>query len=242
MPANSPNFFIKAIKARVTASAIRRVRISKTRRNFLNYCSRKESKLNYRKNSSFTPNNQLRQSSFITRKRGISISNKLPLMTAANIILVLTAAATALMAGLFYAFSCSVNLGLARLSNAEYLSAMQSINRAIQNPIFFAAFFGAPILLPLCMFLHYGQPFPARFWFLLAATVIYLIGTFGVTIFGNVPLNNRLDRFDLQMASEAEIAVQRAGFERRWNNLNTIRTVSSTLAIMLVIISCLSPN
>ncbi len=146
------------------------------------------------------------------------------------------------MAGLFYAFSCSVNLGLARLSNAEYISAMQSINRAIQNPIFFAAFFGAPILLPLSVFLHYGQPLSVRFWFLLAATIIYLIGTFGVTIFGNVPLNNTLDRFDLQAASEAEIALQRGYFEGRWNNLNTIRTVSSTLAMILVIIGCLNPN
>ncbi len=135
-----------------------------------------------------------------------------------NIILVITAKTTALMAGLFYAFSCSVNLGLARLSNAEYISAMQSINRAIQNPVFFAAFFGAPILLPLSVFLHYGQPLSMRFLFLLAATIIYLVGTFGVTVFGNVPLNNILDRFDLQAASEDEMALQRANFERRWNN------------------------
>ncbi len=162
------------------------------------------------------------------------------MLTLTNILLVITATTTALMAGLFYAFSCSVNLGLARLSNAKYISAVQSINRAIQNPIFFAAFFGAPILLPLSVILHYNQPLSVRFWFLLAATIIYLIGTFGVTIFGNVPLNNTLDRFDLQMASKKEIAVQRDNFEGRWNNFNTIRTVSSTLAIILVVIACLS--
>ncbi len=162
--------------------------------------------------------------------------------TLTNIILVITATTTALMAGLFYAFSCSVNLGLARLSNAEYISAMQSINRAIQNPIFFAAFFAAPILLPLSVFLHYGQPLSMRFWFLLAATIIYLIGTFGVTIFGNVPLNNTLDRFDLQSATEEEIDVQRGNFEGRWNNLNTVRTVSSTLAIILIVLACLNSH
>jgi uncharacterized membrane protein len=160
-------------------------------------------------------------------------------MTAVNIVLVMTAVTTALMAGLFYAFSCSVNLGLARLSNAEYVSAMQSINRAIQNPVFFAAFFGAPILLPLSVVLHYGQPLPVRFWILLAATIIYLIGTFGVTVFGNVPLNNTLNNFDLQKASEDEIAIQRINFEIRWNNLNTIRTISSTVAIALLAIACL---
>ena len=159
-------------------------------------------------------------------------------MTVQNIILVVTATATALMAGLFYGFSCAVNLGLARLSNAEYISAMQSINRAIQNPFFFAAFFGAPILLLLSTFLHYGQSM--RFRFLLAATVIYLIGTFGVTVFGNVPLNDALDRFNLESASKEETALQRANFEGRWNNLNTIRTVSSLLAVIFVVIACLN--
>jgi len=161
------------------------------------------------------------------------------MLTVPKIILVITTTTTALMAGLFYAWSCSVMLGFARLSDREFISAMQATNRAIQNPIFFAAFFGAPILLPLSVFFHYGQPLPVRFWFLLAATIIYLIGTFGVTIFGNVPLNNMLDRFDLQVASEEETALQRANFEGRWNNLNTIRTVSSTLAITLIITACL---
>ena len=150
----------------------------------------------------------------------------------------MTATLTALMAGLFYAWSCSVMLGFARLPDREFILAMQATNRAIQNPIFFAAFFGTPIFLPISAFLHYGQT--PRFWFLLAATVIYLIGTFGVTVFGNVPLNNTLDRFDLHSAPEAEIAVQRGEFERRWNNLNTVRTISSTLALILVVIACLN--
>jgi uncharacterized membrane protein len=159
-------------------------------------------------------------------------------MTAADIVLVVTATATALMAGLFFAWSCSINLGLARLPDAEYIRAMRQTNRAIQNPVFFAAFFGAPLFLSISVFLHYGQS--PRFWLLLAATVVYLSGTFGVTVFGNVPLNNALDRFASESTTENEIAAQRTNFERRWNNLNTIRTVSSTLTTILVIIACLN--
>ena len=117
---------------------------------------------------------------------------------------------------------------------------MQSTNRAIQNPIFFTAFFGAPILLPLSVFLHYEQPLSVRFWFLLTATIVYLTGTFGVTLFGNVPLNEKLERFDLKTASAEAIAANRGEFEGRWNNLNIIRAVASTLAIMLVVIACLN--
>jgi uncharacterized membrane protein len=155
-----------------------------------------------------------------------------------NIILVITATLTALMAGLFYAWSCSVMLGFARLKDREFVAAMQATNRAIQNPVFFAAFLGAPVFLPLSTFLNYGES--PRFALLLAATIIYLTGTFGVTIFGNVPLNNALDRFNPESATDEETARQRANFERRWNNLNTIRTISSTLAVILLVIACLN--
>jgi uncharacterized membrane protein len=158
--------------------------------------------------------------------------------TFTNIILVITATLTALMAGLFYAWSCSVMLGFARLKDREFIAAMQATNRAILNPVFFAAFLGAPVLLPISTFLSYGQS--PRFAFLLAATGIYLTGTFGVTMFGNVPLNNTLERFNAEAATDEEIAQQRANFERRWNNLNTIRSVSSTLALILVVIACLN--
>lgn len=159
-------------------------------------------------------------------------------MNISNILLVIAATLTALVAGLFYAWSVSITLGLARVSDLEYISVMQSTNRAIQNPLFFAAFFGAQILLPVCVFLYYGQT--SRFWLLLAATLIYTIGVMGVTIFGNVPMNNMLDSFEIKSATTEEVATQRKNYEGRWNNLNNIRTVSSTLAIILVIVACLN--
>lgn len=167
----------------------------------------------------------------------------MPLMlTLPVIVLIIAATTTALMAGLFYAYSCSVNLGLGRLPDAEYLAAMQSINKAIRNPIFFMAFFGTLVALPLSTWLYYGQPVSVRFLCLLTATIVSLIGAFGVTILGNVPLNETLAVFNLQSASVEEIANQRAKFERPWNRLNTIRTIASTVALVLVIVACLNPK
>ena len=159
-------------------------------------------------------------------------------MTPANIILVLTAVSTALMAGLFYAWSCSVMPGFARLEDREFVSVMQKANRAIQNPVFFAAFFGAQVFLIITTIVFYDQT--PRFQFLLAAAAIYLIGNFGVTVFGNVPMNNSLDRFDPDSATAEETSRQRVSFERRWNNLNHIRAFSSTIALILIVIACLN--
>ncbi len=160
-------------------------------------------------------------------------------MTISNVILVLTATCTALMAGLFYSYSCSVVLGLRLLTDAEYISAMQSINKAIQNPIFFLSFFGTLLLLPASTYLNYLQPLAVRFWLLLTATILYFTGVFGVTVFGNIPLNNALEKFNLLNASKEAISLQRTIFEARWNNLNTVRTISSIASLVVVIIACI---
>jgi len=162
--------------------------------------------------------------------------------TFTNILLAITTFTTALMAGLFYAYSCSVNPGLGRLPDAMYLSAMQSINRAILNPVFFAGFMGALILLPVCTWLHYGTPLSVRFWCLLAATVVYIIGVFGVTVAGNIPLNQALDAFKINPTDIETLARQRAAFEAKWNSFNTIRTVAAIVTVMLTIIACMCPS
>jgi uncharacterized membrane protein len=46
---------------------------------------------------------------------------------------------TGLIAGVFYAYAVSVNLGLAAQPDAAYVAAMQAINERIQNPVFFSA-------------------------------------------------------------------------------------------------------
>ncbi len=79
-------------------------------------------------------------------------------MKMATLLLLGTAVLTALIAGLFYAYSCSVVLGLGKLSDAEYLKAMQNINREILNPVFFMmSFMGTAILLPVSAFVFRGS-------------------------------------------------------------------------------------
>ena len=155
-----------------------------------------------------------------------------------NIILVLAGTLTALVTGLFYGYSVSVNGGLHRLNDSEYVKAMQSINAVIQNPLFFVSFIGPVILLPLAAFLQRDAN-PMQFALLLASSVIYIAGSFGLTMVGNVPLNVRLAKFDASKASGNEIAQARAGFERPWNRLHVIRTIASIAATVLICVAIL---
>lgn len=163
-------------------------------------------------------------------------------MTVSNVVLVVTTTCTALMAGLFYSYSCSVVLGLKLLTDSEYLASMQSINKAIQNPLFFICFFGTLLLLPISTYLTYSQHPRLKFWLLLTATIIYFIGVFGVTAIGNIPLNEGLEKFNLANASKEAITVQRTIFEQRWNSLNTIRTLSSIFSLVLIVIAGISSD
>lgn len=159
-------------------------------------------------------------------------------MKFSDITLILSATLTALMAGFFFSYSISVSLGLGKLTDKEYLQSMQSINKEVQNPIFFMCFFGALIMLSIVTYQQYS-PATKTFIIPLTALFFYLIGVIGVTVFVNVPLNNRLELFDLCNATEPAVKQMRNIFEKRWNFWNNIRTVIALCAVVFIVGSCI---
>jgi len=145
--------------------------------------------------------------------------------------LFLAIALTGLAAGFFYAWQVSVIPGTRKVADLTYLESMQSINRAILNPAFFLIFMGSLLLLAVSTVQQFNSG--ASFWLLLAASVTYLLGTFGVTVFGNVPLNDALDILELTELGKQEIIDFRKAYERQWNRLHLIRTVFSVLSFVL---------
>lgn len=155
-------------------------------------------------------------------------------------LLLITTIIMGLTAGIFYCWSVSVTRGLALLPDKEYITVFQALNRAILNPLFFVCFMGIAILLPVSTWVNYQRPLPTRFWLLLAASILYLAGVIGVTIAGNVPMNNSLDIFNANTATAAEISAKRTSYEARWNFLNNIRTVSCIICLTLTVLACLA--
>ena len=146
---------------------------------------------------------------------------------------------TGLVAGLFYGYDCSVVKGLGLLKDEAYLQSFQHINSVIQRPYFFVSFMGSLLLLPVASWLNYYNGNYTAFYLLLAATLIYFIGVFGVTIAFNVPLNEKLDQFNINTATASAIADMRSMFEAPWKRYNSTRTAASVLAFVLTIFSLL---
>ncbi len=154
-------------------------------------------------------------------------------------ILIVTTLFSGLMAGLFYAWSISVTPGLAKISDVGYLQAFQSMNRAILNPVFFIVFFGLIVLLPALCYLYYQSTEGNQLLFIASATGLYLFGVMAITIFGNIPLNNTLEVLQIEFMTPDQMDLFRQGFERKWNNFNTIRTICSSLALLSLVIACI---
>ena len=145
---------------------------------------------------------------------------------------------TGLVAGVFYAYSVSVDPGLAAQSDASYVATMQEINERIQNPLFFASFVGAVVLLLAALVLHLPRLRPGRFLLISLACVLYIGGGFLLTAFINVPMNDQLATVDPE-APPRVLAQAREVYEGPWDFWNGVRTVFSTLAFLALIGACL---
>lgn len=155
---------------------------------------------------------------------------------------ILALLSTGLSAGLFYAWAVSVIPGTKRIADQSYLEAMQQINRAILNPGFFAIFFGALIMILWSTYLEFKMDMGQSFYFTVAAFIVYMAGTVGVTVAGNVPLNEALDLIELNKLGAEELRVTRQAYELKWNRLHNVRTVFSVISFVLLLLAIRHPE
>jgi uncharacterized membrane protein len=149
----------------------------------------------------------------------------------------ISALLTGLIAGLLFGYACSINSGLQKLSDSGYLSAMQSINQAILNPVFLVVFIGPLIALPVCTTLSYQQSPSFAFCSMLGASLLYIFGVFLVTVVFNIPLNTALAKYDLANTPSPDLVILRKKIELPWNRYHLVRTLSAIVSFILALLS-----
>ena len=155
-----------------------------------------------------------------------------------SIILLIATLLTGLLAGVFFTWTNAITPGIGRLNDLGYLQAFQQMNRSILNPLFYVVFMGA-LLFSASAIYYYKFDSKYLFRLLSYATAIYFVGVFIVTLIGNLPLNDVLDKANLEAMSMTEIKNLRNHFELKWNNLHLIRTISSTTSFAFLILASL---
>jgi len=151
-----------------------------------------------------------------------------------SIVLLAAAIGSAMIAGLFYAFSTFIMQALGRLPTTVGAAAMQSINATILNPLFFSLFFGTAIAsLIVLIATLFASEHPGSLCAAIGGA-LYLVGAIGVTMAFNVPLNNRLAASN--PASTEGDAVWRS-YLVQWTRWNHVRTLASLAAAVLLTIA-----
>jgi uncharacterized membrane protein len=114
------------------------------------------------------------------------------------------------------------------------IATMQSINITAINPLFMLVLFGTAmaclsIVIPALLQWHRTGTI-----YLLIGSLLYLVGTILVTMFGNVPLNNALAIVD---PNGTEGATLWARYLTDWTFWNHVRTLAALAASAMLILS-----
>lgn len=138
-----------------------------------------------------------------------------------------------LIAGFFYAYACSVMIGLDRADDRTFIVTMQVINATVRNWYFAVSFFGALVVSILALGLAVARrDLRTARWVGLGA--ICYLAAFLITMGISVPLNNELrDAGNPDLM--ANMHAVRDGYEGDWIRWNVVRTVFSTVALVALV-------
>jgi uncharacterized membrane protein len=145
----------------------------------------------------------------------------------------LAALGTGLMAGLFFAFSVSVMRALSRIPPPAGIAAMQAINVVILNPLFGLVFFGTVLacaVLAGSALVSWHEPASP---YLLSGGLLYLVGSFLVTLVFNVPRNNALAKLD---SGSGGASSDWSRYVSEWTFWNHVRMVAALASMGCLII------
>ena len=119
----------------------------------------------------------------------------------------------AIMAGVYFTFSAFVMRSLDAIEAPAGMKAMQSINRIIVKSAFLPIFFASTLV---------------------CAALAVRASMFGVTLVGNVPLNNTLEATP---AEGPEAQAIWAMYMRQWTRWNHARTLSCTASLVFLVLA-----
>jgi uncharacterized membrane protein len=141
-----------------------------------------------------------------------------------------------LVGGAFYAFSTFVMRALGTLPARDGLAAMQAINIAAVTPGFMLGFIGTALLTALALVTALLRWDGAASLAVVVGATLYLVGTFGLTIARNVPLNNALAPLDPVAPASAATWTAYLATWTAWNHARTVTALAATLAFTIALI------
>ena len=143
-----------------------------------------------------------------------------------------------LVTGFIFTYAIIVMPGLSKLSDKEFLKAFQATDAVIQNkqPIFMLTWVGSILSVLSLILISITYVGLSETWLIVLVTLIYLFGVQGVTILIHLPLNNQIQKLNLEKLKDENLKNERLNFETKWNFFNNIRTTIAFFVILTLLI------
>lgn len=130
--------------------------------------------------------------------------------------------------------------GFSKLEDKEFLRAFQVTDGVIQNnqPLFMLTWVGSIISVLSVMAISILSLGVSEAWIIFVIGLIYLLGVQGITISIHLPLNNHIQKIDINDMNNQSLNEERTNFEMRWNYFNKIRTFiafAASLSFLLIL-------
>lgn len=156
--------------------------------------------------------------------------------------LILSTLSCSLVTGFIFTYAVIVMPGFSKLNDKDFIRAFQVTDNVIQNnqPLFMLIWIGS-ILSMISTIAFSIFNINADYSILIMSTgFFYLIGVQGLTISIHIPLNNKIQKIDVDKEDELKLNEVRKEFEIKWNYYNRIRTVVAftvTTLLMLILLN-----
>ena len=145
----------------------------------------------------------------------------------------------ALVTGFIFTYAIVVMPGFSKLSDKEFIKAFQVTDEVIQNnqPLFMITWIGSIISILLTIIVATATTGLSNSWLIILVGFIYLLGVQGVTIVIHLPLNNHIQKMDIDKMTDKNLGEERRKFQKKWNFFNNIRTsVAFSVCVTLILI------
>ena len=161
-------------------------------------------------------------------------------MNSLDIALVFAVLTCSLVTGFIFTYAVVVMPGFSKLEDKEFLRAFQVTDGVIQNnqPLFMLTWVGSIISVLSVMAISTLSLGVSEAWIIFVVGLIYLLGVQGITVSIHLPLNNYIQKIDINDMNNQSLNEERTNFEMRWNYFNKIRTFiafAASLSFLLIL-------
>ena len=159
-------------------------------------------------------------------------------MDVLDISLIFSILSCSLVGGFIFTYSIVVMPGLSNLNNKDFLKAFQVTDAVIQNnqPLFMFTWIGSIVAILTTIVASLITVGLSDAWIIIMVGVAYLVGVQGITVAIHIPLNNHIQKLNIEELNDKTLADERLKFETKWNFFNKIRTgIAISVSLLMLV-------